>query len=130
MRRLIAASPACPTGKLGEGFVPLAMPTPTDLPRSRQLYIAHLAQRLEAMERGRARLDAVAYRLWSRRLREALAGCPEPVIARGLAVTHRSVHEALEQRHFDTFGVLSGAAGRAAARVADRLFERLAPNPG
>jgi hypothetical protein len=106
------------------------MPTPTDLPRSRQLYIAHLAHRLDAMEHGRVRLDPVAYRLWSRRLREALAGCPEPVLARGLAVTHRSVLEALEQRHFDTFGALPGVRGRAAAHVADRLFAGLASNSG
>jgi hypothetical protein len=118
------------TGKLGESPALLAMPTPIQLPRSLQLYIAHLAHRLDAMDAGRARLDPVAYRLWSRRLREALAGCPEPMIVRGLAVTHRSVCEALEQRHFDTFGVLPGARGRAAARVADRLFEGLAPNPG
>ena len=125
MRRLIAASPACPTGKLGEGFVPLAMPTPTDLPRSRQLYIAHLAQRLEAMERGRARLDAVAYRLWSRRLREAMAGCPEPLLARGLAVSHPSVAQALEQRFFNTHGMLPGPAGKTARKAADRLLKRL-----
>ena len=106
------------------------MPHPTDIPRSRQLYIAHLAHRLDAMESGRARVDAVAYRLWSRRLRQALAGCPEPVIARGLAVSFPGVAEALEQRHFDTHGRLPGAAGLAVAVAANRLFESFTPNPG
>ena len=106
------------------------MPHPTDIPRSRQLYIAHLAQRIAAMERGRAPLEAVASRLWSRRLREALAGCPEPALARGLGVVHPAVREALEQRHFTVFGVLPGTRGRDAARVANRLLKHLTPAPG
>ena len=106
------------------------MPHPTDIPRSRQLYIAHLAHRIDAMERGRVPLDAVAYRLWSRRLREALAGCSEPALARGLGIVHPAVRDALEQRHFAVFGVLPGTRGRAAARVANQLLKQLTPNPG
>ena len=101
------------------------MANSADLYNGKQLYIAHLATRLEAMERSSVKLNAFSYRLWSRRLREALAGCPEPVIARGLAVTHRSVHEALEQRHFNTHGVLPGPAGKAARHAANQLMRRL-----
>lgn len=106
------------------------MPDPASIPRARQLYIAHLAHRLEKMELGRTPLDPVAYRLWSRRLREALAGCPEPAVARGLAVTLPGVAEALEQRHFDTHGRLPGPIGLAVAVTANRLFESFAPSPG
>jgi len=60
------------------------MANPADLFNGKQLYIAHLAARLEAMERTPRKLNAFSYRLWSRRLREAMAGCPEPLLARGL----------------------------------------------
>ena len=73
------------------------MANSADLYNGKQLYIAHLAARLEAMERSNARLNAFSYRLWSRRLREAMAGCPEPLLANGLAVSHPSVCLPLEQ---------------------------------
>jgi len=101
------------------------MANPTNLFNGKQLYIAHLAARLEAMERAPRKLNAFSYRLWSRRLREALAGCPEPLLARGLAVSHPSVAQALELRFFNTHGMLPGPAGQAARKAADRLIKRL-----
>ncbi|MEO7339102.1 MAG: hypothetical protein ABIV63_21205 [Caldimonas sp.] len=92
---------------------------------SRHLYIAHLATRLDAIESGTGRLNPVIYRLWSRRLREAMAGHAEPTLAKSMARLHPSVAHALEQRFFNMHGVLPGAAGQAARLVADALFCRL-----
>jgi len=101
------------------------MANSADLYNGKQLYIAHLATRLEAMERSSVKLNAFSYRLWSRRLREAMAGCPEPLLANGLAISHPSVAQALEQRHFNTHGVLPGPAGKAARHAANQLMRRL-----
>ena len=101
------------------------MANPTDLFNGKQLYIAHLAARLDAMERTPRKLNAFSYRLWSRRLHEAMAGCPEPLLTRGLAVSHPSVAQALEQRFFNTHGMLPGPAGQTARKAADRLLKRL-----
>jgi len=37
----------------------------------KRMYIAHLAARLESMESGRTAMDAVAYRLFARRMNAA-----------------------------------------------------------
>ena len=101
------------------------MANPTNLFNGKQLYIAHLAARIEAMEGTPRKLNAFSYRLWTRRLREAMAGCPEPLLARGLAVSHPSVAQALEQRFFNTHGMLPGPSGPAARKAAERLLKRL-----
>lgn len=100
--------------------------TPTD-PRleGKQLYIEHLAQRLQAMEAGDVPIAPIAYRLYARRLRAAAAGCPEQRLTRRLAQSHPAVAEMLAVRHFDEHGVLPGAAGSAARPVADALLRRL-----
>lgn len=96
---------------------------------SKRLYIADLARRQSAMEQGRVALQPLAYRVLSRRLREALAGLPEPALAEGFAelppAVWRRVAEAAEVRHFDTHGLLHGERALACRGVADRLFARL-----
>lgn len=104
------------------------MPSPRPAlpaPESRQLFIAHLAASIDAMETGRKALDPMAYRLFSRRLREAMAGCPAPQLAAGPAGGYRCVVDALVARHFDEFGRLPHVGGRSAQLAANRLFSRL-----
>ena len=45
-------------------------------PESRRLYVADLARRQFEMESGRQAMQPLAYRVLSKRLREALAGLP------------------------------------------------------
>jgi hypothetical protein len=90
---------------------------------SKRLYIAHLAQRLDAMERGYAAVQPLAYRLYARRLQEAMAGYPEGRLAKALSASHPAVADALANRHFATHGSFVG--GSAANRSAQRLLQRL-----
>ena len=92
---------------------------------SKRLYIADLAGRLEAMETGALALDPVAYRLVARRLKAALAGIPQSLLAAQAARRHSAVAEALEGRHFEDHGALAGAAGTRARQVAAPLLRRL-----
>src|SRR6185369_10479763 len=48
---------------------------------SKRLYIADLAARLDAMESGRTPMDAVAYRLYARRLGAVIAAYPADLLA-------------------------------------------------
>ncbi len=91
------------------------------------LYIVHLAQRLDALERSAAP-PATAYRLIARRLQSALAGIPEARSAQ-LGGQLPSVMHALSQRHFDVHGVFRGGAAARARGVARRLFLRLGCAP-
>ncbi|WP_119156178.1 hypothetical protein [Caldimonas tepidiphila] len=93
--------------------------------QGKHLFIEHLAQQLEAMEQGRAPVKAVAYRLFSRRLRQAMAGYPETRLAASLAGPHPAVAEGLAVRFFDTHGRLPGPGGRAAQEIAAELLARL-----
>jgi hypothetical protein len=100
--------------------------------QSRRLYIADLARRLHEMESGYVRMQPLAYRLLSTRLRQAVAGLPEPVARAGLpelpAHLTPLVVEVLEACHFDIHGRLYGAwATRCRAR-AEALLGRLAPS--
>lgn len=96
---------------------------------SRRLYIADLARRQHEMEQGRVALQPLAYRVLSRRLREALAGLPEPMVATGFAelppYLMPQVSEMLQTRHFDHHGRLPGELGAEAAALAAALFTRL-----
>jgi len=93
---------------------------------SKRLYLADLAERLEAMERLGADVNATAYRLFARRMLAAMAGYPEALLAAQLGTRHPSVLEALEQRHFENHGVLRGPGAAPALLVGARLLQRLA----
>lgn len=93
--------------------------------QGKHLFIEHLAQQLEAMEQGRAPMRPVAYRLYARRLREAMAGYPEARLAAGLGGSHPAVAEALAVRFFDTHGFLPGTGKRAARSLAEQVLARL-----
>jgi hypothetical protein len=92
---------------------------------SKRLYIADLAARLEAMESGRATMNAVAYRLYARRMKAAMAGYPAGLLAAQLGRGHPSVLQALEQRHFELNGTMTGSRGRQALVVATALLRQL-----
>ena len=77
---------------------------------SRRLYIADLTRRLCEMESGQLAMQPLAYRVFSKRLREALAGVPNspggfPEVPPHLLPL---VAETLETRHFDEYGCLLG----------------------
>ena len=99
------------------------MPTSESSLAGKRLFIEHLAQRLDAMERGAVAVQPLAYRLYARRLQEAMAGYPEARLAKALAPQHAPVAEALANRHFATHGNFPG--GSAASRSAERLLNRL-----
>jgi hypothetical protein len=92
---------------------------------SKRLYIEHLAERLESMELGRTPMKAIAYRLFARRLREAMAGYPEAQLVARLSRATAAVTDALATRHFDTHGMLPAADGETVRAVADQLLRRM-----
>lgn len=96
---------------------------------SRRLYIADLARRQHAMETGRTAMQPLAYRVLSKRLREALAGLPEPAARAGFSELPAAllplVAEMLETRHFDHHGKLFGLHAPGCRALADALFDRL-----
>lgn len=92
---------------------------------SSYLFVEHLAETLEAMEAGRLSLHAVAYRLFARRLRYALAACPRARLAASPVGSMDAVSEAMANRYFDDHGRLPQTGGKAVQFIADRLFERL-----
>lgn len=91
----------------------------------KRMYIAHLAARLESMEHGRTAMDALAYRLFSRRMKAAMTDYPDALLAAQLGRACPAVMEALEQRRFDAVGSLPGLHGRQARAVARALLRRL-----
>jgi len=92
---------------------------------TRRLYIEHLAERLEQMELGIAPMKAIAYRLFARRLREAMVGFPEGQLAARLSRQSSAVIDALAMRFFDTHGSLPADEGEAVRCEADRLLRRV-----
>jgi hypothetical protein len=97
--------------------------------QSRRLYIADLARRQYEMELGHVAMQPLAYRVLSKRLREALAGLPEPIGHAGFpelpAHLMPLLREMLERRHFDQHRCLLGAWAADSRRHADTLFDRL-----
>ena len=91
----------------------------------KRMYIAHLAARLESMESGRTAMDAVAYRLFAKRMNVAMNDYPAALLAAQLGRACPSVVHALEQRRFETGGALPGAPGRQARSVAAALLRKL-----
>ncbi len=92
---------------------------------TKHLFIAHLAERLQAMERGHAPLQPRAYRLCARRLREAMAGYPESQLTARLAGSHPAVAELLANRSFDSHGVLQGLHWQKVHRLARQALLRM-----
>ena len=92
---------------------------------SKRLYIADLAERMEAMEHGRIAMNALAYRLYARRMRTAMAGYPAGLLAAQLGRGHPSVLHAIERRQFEVDGFLSGHRGRKAYVLARALLRHL-----
>ncbi len=94
--------------------------------QSKRLFIEDLARRVEAMERSGRPIHPVAYRLYARRLREAMAGYPEALLRVQLGGAHPAVLHALARRHFDAHGEFPGADGAAARHEAERALRRAA----
>lgn len=100
--------------------------TPVDRAlESKHLFIVHLAERLESMEIGTTPLKAVAYRVYAKRLQEAMAGFPEGPLSSKLSGLFPSIGESLAVRHFNTYGRLPGADGEAARAATDDMLLRL-----
>lgn len=89
---------------------------------SKRLYIADLAARLDAMESGGTPMNAVAYRLYARRLAAVVAKYPAELLALQLGASHPAVKHAIEQQQFEADGMLVGrGSGRALVRAATLL---------
>jgi len=89
---------------------------------SKRLYIADVAARLDAMDSGKAPMDAVAYRLYARRLGAVIATYPADLLASQLGGAHPAVKHAIEQQRFEVDGMLGGrGSGRALVRAATLL---------
>jgi hypothetical protein len=91
----------------------------------KRLYIADLAARLEAMESGRTTMNALAYRLYARRMKAVIEGYPAMLLAAQLGRAHPSVLQAIAQQHFEAHGAHAGEAGRQADVAAGRLLRTL-----
>ena len=117
---------ATPAGMLGASSRPrFAMPAPSVRLSGKRLYIADLAARIEAMESGGAPMNALAYRLYARRMATAMEGYPPGLLAAQLGRAYPSVLDAIESRRFETDGALGGARGKSAAVVATALLRHL-----
>jgi len=77
------------------------------------------------MEFGITPMKAIAYRLFARRLREAMAGFPEAHLMAKLSHHRLAVTDMLATRFFDTHGRLPAAEGEAVQIAADRLLGRV-----
>ena len=97
---------------------------------SKRLYIADLAAKLEAMETGQVAMNAVAYRLYARRMKAAMRGYPSTLLAAQLGRACASVLEAIEHRQIELDGFSSGPRGRKAFVAARALLRRLGGDPG
>lgn len=91
----------------------------------KRLYIADLAGRLEAMENGRMAMNALAYRLYAKRMAAAMNGYPPGLLAAQLGRIHPSVLQAIENRQFEADGVFAGARAKGAGLVATALLRYL-----
>ena len=91
----------------------------------KRLYIADLAARLEAMEDGGAPMNALAYRLYARRMATAMRDYPPGLLAAQLGRAYPSVLDAIESRRFEADGVHGGPYGKSAGVVAAALLRHL-----
>ena len=92
---------------------------------SKRLYIADLARRLESMENGRTAMNAIAYRLYARRLNDAVAAYPPALLAAQLGRAWPSVVHALEQQRFAVAGAVVRRRDRRLVAVARALIDQL-----
>lgn len=93
---------------------------------SRALYLLDLCERLQRMEAGAERMDPLAYRLFARRLRQALTGCPAAELPAAVKQP-LALREALADRHFAEFGRFATAPR--VARIAAGVLQRLQMRP-
>ena len=91
----------------------------------KRLYIADLAGRLEAMESGEAPMNALAYRLYARRMATAMDGYPPGLLAAQLGRAYPSVLDAIESRQFETDKTLGGPHGKSASVAMAALLRHL-----
>ncbi|MEO8312963.1 MAG: hypothetical protein ABI520_17465 [Caldimonas sp.] len=91
----------------------------------KRLYIADLAARLEAMENGRVAMNALAYRLYAKRMATAMEGYPPGLLAAQLGRAYPCVMQAIESRQFEADGAAGGVRGKSAAVVMTALFRHL-----
>jgi hypothetical protein len=96
----------------------------------KRLYIADLAVRLEQMESGRTPMNAIAYRLYARRMATAMDGYPPGLLAAQLGRTHPAVLHAIEQRRFVVDGAIGGPRAEKAQRAARALLWELGGRHG
>jgi len=103
---------------------PHTMPLPAS--SGQILYVLDVAQKLHEMENGRLRLDPVAYKLFARRLKQALAGC-SPRDLPGNVSQAPALREALADRYFVEHGhfMHQQAAADLSWQVIDRVQDRL-----
>ena len=96
--------------------------------QNRRLYVADLARRLFEMESGQLAMQPLAYRVLSKRLREALAGLPKSSAPTGFPELPPHlvplVAETLETRHFDDYGCLLGVCAARCRDQAESLVGR------
>lgn len=92
---------------------------------SKRLHLSFLARRLEGLERSGPAANPVAYRLFARRLHQAMAGYPPGALAAQLGADHPAVLDALACRHFDDHRRFPGGAGQRACQAADALLRRV-----
>ena len=92
---------------------------------SKRLYIADLAARLDAMETGRTPMNAVAYRLYARRLEAVVSAYPAELLAAQLGASLPAVTHAIEQQQFENDGMLGGRGSARALVRAATLLRRL-----
>ena len=83
------------------------------------------AARLELMESGRTPMNAIAYRLYARRMATAIDGYPPALLAAQLGRMHPAVLHAIEQRRFEVDGVLGGRGAETSKRAACALLRQL-----
>jgi len=90
------------------------------------LYVLDVAQKLHEMESGRRPMDPVAYKLFARRLKQALAGCT-PLDLPGNVSQRPALLEAMADRYFVEHGHFQGqrTASDITWQVIDRVQDRL-----
>lgn len=97
--------------------------------QSKQLFVEHIAARLDAMESGHTIFKAIAYRAHARMLREALKAFPRGRLDALLGAPHSALSQAVYNRCFERDGYLREAPTTSCARAirlkCDRLLARL-----